>query len=57
MADIRNGDYIVKIDTYDIKNLKVENIGAYVENRAKNGAILKITYSRNNEQQTVALQL
>ena len=38
-------------------NLKVENIGAYVENRAKNGAILKITYSRNNEQQTVALQL
>lgn len=57
MANIRNGDYIVKIDTYDIKNLKVENIGAYVENRAKNNAILKITYSRNGEHQTVALQL
>ncbi len=57
MANIKNGDYIVKIDTYDIKNLKVENIGAYVENRAKNNAILKITYSRNGEHQTVALQL
>lgn len=57
MSGMQSGDSIVKIDTYDAKTLNAENISAYVANRAKTRAVLKITYSRNNQQKTTALQL
>lgn len=57
MAGIQQGDSITKVDTYDAKNFSAENVSAYIENRAKTRSILKITYSRNDQLKTVALQL
>ncbi len=56
-AGIRNGDSLVKIDAYDTKNFDVSRIKAYIEDRHRAQAMLKIMFSHNGKIKTANIQM
>lgn len=54
-AGIKQGDTLIKIDSYELKNSEAERLAAYVGMRIKQGAAIKATILRDGRSRVVDL--